>query len=198
MKFFDRELFLKTITDWIRDGSDILFFHTHQTHEEITLIGKDGAKEHFVIFHDLEDFNESDDVSGEPEEGIRDAWLRYANGEIEYDEAVSLGGPLPVDVPGKTHFQEQLEAFVSTQQEILQQLVDFIQEAHDKGEFKDLGEFDIRVEPARLYTSDDPRDFNLHETRIQMKQEFVFLAQKDDALKELSLRQNAQGNLESV
>lgn len=59
MKFDDEEEFLKTLNQWVRDGSDILEVTASSMGTVVTLMGKDGCRECLALFHSKEDFNRS-------------------------------------------------------------------------------------------------------------------------------------------
>ena len=59
MKFDDEMEFLKTLNQWVRDGSDILEIVGSSYGTIVTLMGKDGCRECLALFHSKEDFNRS-------------------------------------------------------------------------------------------------------------------------------------------
>jgi hypothetical protein len=99
MKFATLAAFLKTLNQWVNDGSKIIDISTSPVGESAILLGKDGAKEYLVFFYSDEDFEDSDLFDGEESVKSDDAWRKYAAGDLEYADAVALGGPLPEPVP---------------------------------------------------------------------------------------------------
>lgn len=99
MKFSTLAAFLKTLNQWVNDGSKIVDISTSPVGESVILLGKDGAREYLVFFYSDDDFEDSDLFDGEASVKSDDVWRKYAAGELEYADAVALGGPLPEAAP---------------------------------------------------------------------------------------------------
>lgn len=56
LNYFDRDEALRTINQWILDGSQIESWGTSHDCEWINLRGKDGVLEEFVIYYDEDSF----------------------------------------------------------------------------------------------------------------------------------------------
>lgn len=60
MNFTDYEEFIRTVNQWVLDGSRIESFTTGSTYSEVTLRGRDGAAERLSHYIDEEDFNDAE------------------------------------------------------------------------------------------------------------------------------------------
>jgi hypothetical protein len=65
MKFKDREKFLSTVAQWIRDGSEIVSFSSDMDAESVVLRGTDGAMEYLTHWISDEDYDHDDALEGD-------------------------------------------------------------------------------------------------------------------------------------
>jgi hypothetical protein len=82
MKFMNRQKFLATLNQWVRDGSEIVEIVTDYLGEEVTLRGKDGATEYLTLYYLAEDYRKNTtEVEGDDNQAAEYAVIdRYIDG----------------------------------------------------------------------------------------------------------------------
>ena len=97
MKFLNREKFLETVNQWVRDGSNIESVWSNIFGEGVNLIGKDGCKENLVFYADKIDFdNDLENFTGdEPLSMVLRLFPITFRRELDWwvDTGRGLGGP---------------------------------------------------------------------------------------------------------
>ena len=187
-KFLNRQKFLNTVNQWVRDGSRIITFDTSPLGDFVMLKGRDGVGEVLAFFYEEDDYDQSELYSAEEDDA-----------EAHLDPVAE--NPEDTRSPARKLVDETLEQVQETRVRLLEKLMS------NPGVLATFGDdFVVQFEDIEIRT-DDSRDFNVlremryevnHRIRIREAIHFDSPTDVDKDLKEHSLRQNPEGNLESV
>ena len=170
MKFLNHEAFLATVTQWVRDGSSYEAAVSANWGEQIILRGKDGATEVLTCYFEQEDFDNDDSISGDPK-----------------------------PEPEKSPYEQALEALADS---YVASVKNFVMQ--NPGVLATYGpDFVTELGDLTVYTERDltgPSTLDTVEILVEQKIRFSTAEyyNRQRALKDLSLRQTPEGNLESV